>query len=178
MVGWAAPAVAESALNATAIPKPVKTTVIKKPKLIEWKVFGAQLATQADIDRTVKCSFGFCINGYLGAGTAIISNMLFVADDAINPNNNAAFPASKFSLVKPSDDLEKALPGSWMASMANERHEQLYQSNSIDVIRVGSEITLPTEDFVMIGGIKMKNGKIIVKKDGLEIESGTEVIAN
>jgi hypothetical protein len=167
----------------------VTTMALNQPMLIEWNSFSASLATQADIDKLAQPpglppgdpspNSSFIISGYQGNGDGrMMSNPLFVAEDAVDLNGKA-IGISKFTLKAGDPAVDKIDPGRWTFSMSEKRGEQIYYFDGgyggKYLIRVGSEITLPAKQFVIVGGRNMRKGKVIVKKEGLEIEPGTEI---
>jgi hypothetical protein len=163
----------------------IDTIVLKDTRLIEWGAFGMSLASQADINKLAEPAFGlpasgFVISGYLGYGSVVIDSPMFVAEDAVAPPGRAIGP-SKFTLTPGSSRI----PGSWVASVSEARGDRIFTfsaTRGATLIRVGSEITLP-EQFVLVGARYIRNGNggtpnVIVRKEGLEIQPGTEVLAD
>jgi len=177
----------------------IGTTVLKNSRLLQWSSFGASLATQADINKLAAAPprigppvargmfdpSSFVASSFLVKGKGAITNPLFVAEDAVDINGKP-IGTSKFTLI----GGKGPLPERWIASMSGERGEQIYQfagpMEIAELIRVGSQITLPAEQFVIVGGKYMRNGKgllnvtpgVIVRKEGLEIQPGVEVLVD
>jgi serine/threonine-protein phosphatase 6 regulatory ankyrin repeat subunit B len=164
-----------SPASAPATPSSLDTaSALKEPTLMDWSSLGDSLATQDEVDRAFETSgTGFRMCGSLD-GESFIMTRLFVPQDVLSPYYHKAIPVSKFFLEPPDAAVEAHFPGQWKVSISQTFGEQLFECNGLALIPVGSEIRLPSKQFITIGK-KMRNGKIIVRTEGLEIEPGTEI---
>ena len=162
-------------------PVPIeKVSILKEPLLIEWSSLGSSMARQSDIDKRMAGlgDDGFSFRGFLGganSGETLIlkSFLLFVGDDAIDPIAHKGVPISRFTFWQ-EEAGTTLFPAGWRVSAAKPG-ESLFTSNGVFLIRVGSEIALPSDRFVVLGHVKMRNGRGIVKLEGLEMQPGIEI---
>jgi TonB family protein len=156
----------------------ITTAVLSHSELIKWSSFGGSLATQADIERLRTAGAAqfpglsnFMINGYVSDGRSFLTDVLFVGQDALDLAGRKILP-SRFSL-----GAQGGLP---VADLSKARGDQLFLlsvgTNNMNLISVGSVITPPAGEFVMLGGRFVRSGTVIVKEDGFELEPGSEVL--